>query len=75
MIKPALEKDIHKYRTHNKINFCETPYYFNTKVSKYINENHCKSEQLNWIYNILLGKEEQVKIIFENKEFILFSIN
>jgi m7GpppX diphosphatase len=71
MIKPALEKDIQKYRTHNKINFCETPYYFNTKVSKYINENYCKSEQLNWIYNILLGKEEQVKIIFENKEFIL----
>lgn len=66
IINDYTENDFYKYTELPKISIDETPEYFNN-----ITYPHAILIDKLWIYNILSGKSEQDRIIYQNEEFIL----
>ncbi|KAL4445565.1 hypothetical protein ABPG74_004639 [Tetrahymena malaccensis] len=65
-IYPATQKLINKYTKCDSIIVVETPEIYNSVVKKYIDE--VKTNSLQWLYNILEGKAEQERILYQNQD-------
>lgn len=66
LIHPALPEDIQKYCSFKKVKKLETYEQYKKDVYPIIKNADCQ-----WLYNIIHGKDEQDKILYQDDDFIL----